>query len=123
MMILSRACQLDPIFTNNVEKACYQQFTPLVTFLKRLLYLLTGSLVIQPPAIAALVDPLPTPTLVLESSLSDGVKVDFRKELWVLDEVFRDLSPAHGASLGLRGEAFHTEETEHVATGELDWVY
>ena len=109
--------------TYYVEKACYEQFTPLVTFLERLLYFVTGSLVIQPPPIPPLVDPLPTSTLVLESSLSDGVKVDFRKELWVLDEVFRDLSPAHGASLGLTGEAFHTEEAEHVATGKLDWIY
>ena len=59
----------------------------------------------------------------LESSLSDCVKIDFRKELGILYEVFRDLSPAHCASLGLSGEAFHTEEAEHVVAGQLDWVY
>ena len=96
------------VLTYYVEKACYEQFTPLVTLLERLFYLVTGSLVIQPPAVPALIDPLPTPSLVLESTLSDGVKVDLRKEFWVLYEVFRDLSPTHGASLGLGGEAFHT---------------
>ena len=128
-------------FTYYVEKACYEQFTPLIRFLERLLYLLAGPLVIEPPAIPALVHPLPAPTFVLkmrqifqekmggpplsdlESSLSDCVKVDFRKEIWVLYEVFRNFSPAHGASLGLSSEAFHTEVAEDMAAGQLDWIY
>ena len=59
----------------------------------------------------------------LESSLSDCMKIDFRKEFRVLYEVFRDLSPAHGAPLGLGGEALHAEVAEDVRAGQLYGIY
>ena len=111
------------VSTYNIEEARNEELAALVTVLEAPLHLLTGPLVVQPPAVPPLVHPLPAlPGLVIKAPLRHGGHVQLVEELGVEEEVFRDLPPAHGAPLGLGGEPLDAEVAEHVGAGQLDRV-
>ena len=111
------------VSTYNVEEARNEELAPLVAVPEAPLHLLTGPLVVQPPAVPPLVHPLPAlPGLVIKAPLRHGGHVQLVEELGVEEEVFRDLPPAHGAPLGLGGEPLDAEVAEHMGAGQLDRV-